>query len=167
MLNSIIWPQGFLPGFTDNFVSNEVIIQGKLVTDIWPYLINAKLWPSYYSNSSSIELYGATQLQDNLKFSFKTFGFPVDAKIVEFIEPIAHHPARIAWHGWAGEINSIERLDVHHAWLIENLSDNRVRILTQETQIGIPAKALALEKPNPMLNGHQDWLDGLAKVVNN
>jgi hypothetical protein len=43
------------------------------------------------------------------------------------------------------------------------LPGNRVRLLTQETQIGTPAKELAATKPNPMLNAHQDWLDGLAR----
>jgi hypothetical protein len=27
-MNAIIWPQGYLPGFTENFVSNEVIVAG-------------------------------------------------------------------------------------------------------------------------------------------
>ncbi|QNT78333.1 hypothetical protein JGUZn3_11060 [Entomobacter blattae] len=31
MLNSIIWPSGFEPGKTDNFVSNEVIVSGLTV----------------------------------------------------------------------------------------------------------------------------------------
>ncbi|GGQ69261.1 hypothetical protein [Streptomyces asoensis] len=48
-----------------------------------------------------------------------------------------------------------------HAWLVEDLPGGRVRVLTQETQIGQPAAALAQERPNPMLNGHQAWLDGL------
>ncbi|MFD9322534.1 hypothetical protein ACFWDQ_33625 [Streptomyces sp. NPDC060053] len=52
-----------------------------------------------------------------------------------------------------------------HAWLVEDLPGGRVRILTQETQIGQPAAALAGERPNPMLNGHQAWLDGLVAVA--
>jgi hypothetical protein len=54
-----------------------------------------------------------------------------------------------------------KRLDVLHAWLVEDLPGGRVRILTPETQIGEPAAAPAGERPNPMLNGHQAWLDGL------
>lgn len=68
-------------------------------------------------------------------------------------------PGRVAWHGWAGENET--RLDVHHAWLIEDLAGGRVRILTQETQKGKPAAELAKTRPNPMTNGHQEWLDGL------
>ncbi|MCW8354718.1 hypothetical protein N5P32_01820 [Marinomonas pontica] len=52
-------------------------------------------------------------------------------------------------------------MDVHHAWLVEELSADRVRILTQETQVGEPAKELTNTVPNPMINGHQEWLDGL------
>ena len=58
-----------------------------------------------------------------------------------------------------------DRLDVHHAWLVEDLDGGRVRILTQETQKGQPAAALHAAKPNPMINGHQDWLDGLVAAA--
>lgn len=49
--------------------------------------------------------------------------------------------------------------------MIENLPQNCVRILTQESQIGEPAKKLARTKPNPMINGHQEWLDGLVDAA--
>ncbi|MCS3607542.1 hypothetical protein M2386_002501 [Erwinia rhapontici] len=50
---------------------------------------------------------------------------------------------------------------MHHAWLIEALPGGRVRLLTQETQNGKPARDLASARPNPMINGHQAWLDGM------
>lgn len=166
MMNSIVWPKGYLPGETDNFCSNEVIVKGLTTADVWPLLVNAYVWSSYYANSSDVKLpEGAEQLQADMVFSFKTFGFPVDAQVVEFVAPKANEPARIAWYGWAGEMNTDERLDVHHAWLIEDLEGGRVRILTQETQNGQPAKELAQAKPNPMINGHQDWLDGLVTAA--
>ena len=58
-----------------------------------------------------------------------------------------------------------EKLDVLHAWLLEDLDGGRVRILTQESQIGKPAVDLAKANPNPMLNGHQDWLNGLRDIA--
>lgn len=91
------------------------------------------------------------------------FGFPIEAEVTELEAPTATTPGRIAWHGWA-EGDAETRLDVHHAWLVELLSGDRVRILTQESQIGKPAKELATTKPNPMINGHQAWLDGLVAV---
>lgn len=101
---------------------------------------------------------------NNDRFYFETFGFPVEAKVVEYISPIIGQAVRIAWHGWTGSTPE-DRLDVHHAWLIEEISGSRVRILTQETQVGKPAKVLALAKPNPMINGHQDWLDGMVAAA--
>ena len=54
---------------------------------------------------------------------------------------------------------------MHRAWLIEDLSQDRVRILTQETQNGAPAREMAAARPNPMLDGHQDWLNGLVAAA--
>lgn len=160
-MHEIFWPQGYLPGFTDNFVSNEVIVAGLSAADIWPLLSVATSWPDYYANSANIRFHEGKgpELAEGLRFYFETFGFPVEAECTEHVPPAAGQPGRVAWHGWAGEGDT--RLDVHHAWLIEDLAGGRVRILTQETQRGKPAEQLAAARPNPMLNGHQDWLDGL------
>lgn len=56
-------------------------------------------------------------------------------------------------------------MKVYHAWLVEELPGGRVRILTQESQVGKPAAQLAEVKPNRMLLGHQDWLEGLVAAV--
>lgn len=61
--------------------------------------------------------------------------------------------------------NVAVRLDVHPAWLIEDLYQGRVRILTQQTQKGKPAAVLAVAGPNPMINRHQDWLDGWVRAA--
>lgn len=50
---------------------------------------------------------------------------------------------------------------MYHAWLVEDLEGGRVRILTQESQIGKVFEEFAIKKPNPMLNGHQDWCEAL------
>jgi hypothetical protein len=165
VMTDIQWPEGFVPGFTDNFCSNEVIIAGLTAEQVWPFLNIPARWPSYYGNCANPRIYdtGSDELTSDDRFYFETFGFPVEAKVVEHVPPVKGQPARIAWHGWCGEGN--QRLDVHHAWVIENLSDNRVRILTQETQNGAPAKELAKTKPNPMINGHQEWLDGLVDAA--
>jgi hypothetical protein len=160
-MNEIHWPQDYLPGLTDNFASNEVIVAGLCVADVWPLLNTPALWPTYYANSADIRFYDGKgpELEADVRFFFSTFGFPVEAQVVEHVAPLPGLPARVAWHGWAGEGD--ERLDVHHAWLLEDLSGGRVRILTQETQKGAPARALAVADPNPMINGHQQWLNGL------
>lgn len=162
MQSAIIYPDEYLPGETDNFVSNEVIIKGLNIDIVWELLTNPHRWVDYYENCANVS-YERSHLLLKARFYFETFGFPVNAEVVEYVAPSDTTIGRIAWHGWAGENDS--RLDVHHAWLVENLSGNRVRILTQETQIGEPAKKLAKTTPNPMLNGHQMWLDSLVSMA--
>ncbi|WP_287333607.1 SRPBCC family protein [Prevotella sp.] len=163
MLNEIYWPEEYLPRTTDNFVSNEVIVKDLKAEDVWPYLTHATVWEKYYSNSSNARYKdeGKTELYPNAPFFFKTFGFPIDAEVVEFEAP-KDGIARIAWHGWA-EGDADHRLDVIHAWLLEELPGNRLRILTQESQIGKPAAELA--GTNVMIDGHQSWLNGLVKAA--
>lgn len=164
-MSDIIWPAGYVPGFTDNYCSNEVIVTGLTTEDIWPFLNIPARWPEYYKNSADVRFYDdkGPELELGVRFFFSTFGFPVESKCVEHVAPVKGQPARVAWHGWSGEGEG--RLDVHHAWLIEDLSGGRVRILTQETQNGAPAKDLAKAVPNPMINGHQEWLDGLVAAA--
>lgn len=166
MLNEIKWPNGYLPGFTDNFASNEVIVRGITANDVFENLIDTSIWPIYYNNVADVEFdnTNGTILEANTRFRFKTFGFPIEAQITEFEAPSKGNPGRLAWHGWA-EGNEEQRLDVIHAWLIEDISEGRVRILTQESQKGKPAKDLHDSNPDTMNIGHQDWLKGLAKTV--
>jgi hypothetical protein len=37
-MNAIIWPEGYVPGYTENFVLNEVIVTGLSAADVWPLL---------------------------------------------------------------------------------------------------------------------------------
>ncbi len=163
---SIHWPERFMPGKTDNYVSNEIIVSGITAEEVWKYIVNTSAWPKYYSNVSDIHFYNSPgpELFLNAHFKFTTFTFLVEAEVTEFVPPADGKPARIAWHGWA-EGDAETALDVHHAWLFENLPGNRVRILTQETQIGKPAQDMAKAKPNPMLNAHQEWIEGLARAA--
>lgn len=164
-MKSINWSTEYLPGKTDNFVSNEVISDEITIENVWKNLVDTAQWEKYYDNATNIELSDKTT--SNLKFAetfhFDTFGFPIDAQVMELVAPIDGKTARLAWHGWQNG-DAETQFDVYHAFLIEKLDDSRVRLLTQESQIGKPAKDLAKQDPNPMLNGHQKWLDGLVKI---
>ena len=163
MLNSINWPEKYLPGTTDNFASNEVIVKGLTVADVWPYLSHIQAWDKYYENCSDAKyaVPGTTELSEGTKFSFNTFGFLVEADVTEFEAP-KDGVARIAWHGLSNA-GQPDELNVVHAWLLENLPGDRVRILTQESQIGTPAAAMA--GTNTMIDGHQSWLNGIVKAA--
>ncbi|MBN3751369.1 SRPBCC domain-containing protein [Paraburkholderia sp. Tr-20389] len=165
-MHDIVWPEGYVPGFSDNFASNEMIVAGLSVADVWQQLDDTTAWPGYYSNASDIRFHDGQgpALSQGARFRFITFGFSVEAEVTEYVPPVDGAAARVAWHGWV-EGDAQSRLDVHHAWLFEALPGERVRILTQETQNGEPAKVLARTRPNPMINGHQEWLDGLVDAA--
>ena len=166
-MQSIQFPTKFLPGTTDNFVSNEVIAKGLTVSEVWKYLVDTAQWEKYYDNATNIELTNQddTVLHFGERFRFDTFGFPIDAQVMEYVAPSEDdQTARLSWHGW-NDGDEDSSIDVYHAFLIEALPENRVRLLTQESQIGKSAAEMAVSKPNTMLNGHQDWLDGLVKAA--
>lgn len=55
-MHEIIWPEGYLPGFTDNFASNEVIVAGLRAEDIWPLLacpLNRPWFPRHSPSSGN------------------------------------------------------------------------------------------------------------------
>ncbi|MFI8946169.1 SRPBCC domain-containing protein [Streptomyces sp. NPDC053750] len=167
MQNAINWPEKYLPGTGDNFVSNEVIVQGPTAAEVWRHLVDTSTWESYYDNVADISFPNddGPELRQDTAFGFGTFGFPpLAAHVVEFQAPAEGVPGRLSWTA-KQDGTPEERLDVLHAWLVEDLPSGRVRILTQETQIGRPAAELARQTPNPMLNGHQAWLDGLVRAA--
>lgn len=164
---AIIWPPTFLPGTTDNFVSNEVIARGVTAAQVWPLLADVSRWPSYYRNCddvtpppSSATRGGLLQKDDHFRFS--TFGFPaLDAYVRECVAPAPGGAAgRLAWHAPVGD-----GAEVYHAWVVEDLPGGRVRVLTQESQVGDVFAQFARDKPNKMLLGHQDWLEGLVQAA--
>ncbi|GEO69210.1 hypothetical protein [Levilactobacillus acidifarinae] len=161
-MKSINWSTDYLPGNTDNFVSNEVIATGITLEAVWANLVDTAKWASYYDNATNVVLDDATNsdLHFAEHFRFDTFGFPIDAQVMELVAPTDGQVARLAWHGWQNG-DAATQFDVYHAFLLERLSDGRIRLLTQESQVGQPAAELAQQTPNPMLNGHQKWLDGL------
>ena len=76
---AIQFPEKWTPGYTDNFVSNEVIVKDLDFTKVLDGLLDAAKWETYYDNSSDIFMYNQenTILGDNTRFRFKTFGFDV------------------------------------------------------------------------------------------
>lgn len=123
MMNSFHWPEGYLPGPSDNLASNEMLVTGLSVADAWRPLADTAVWPGYYNNCADVRFQddSGLVLHPGARFRFATFGFAVDAEVVERIAPVAGQPAHMAWHGWV-EGDAHERLDVHYAWLFEELS---------------------------------------------
>ena len=162
-MQEIFWPDKFLPGYTDNFVSNEVIVRDVPYQAVLDNLLDASKWPGYYSNCADIHMYNQedTMLREGTRFRFKTFGFDVESEVIQC--SVSDRLLRLSWHGW-NEAEGDGHLEVCHAWIVEKLNGNRLRVLTQESQLGVPAKKMADSTPNTMLNGHQEWLTGLSRA---
>ncbi|MCA1913956.1 MAG: SRPBCC domain-containing protein, partial [Klebsiella quasipneumoniae] len=41
--SAIVWPEEYLPGTTDNFASNEIIVSGLTAAEIWAQLDDTTL----------------------------------------------------------------------------------------------------------------------------
>jgi hypothetical protein len=167
--NAIDWPDEYLPGTGDNLVSDEVIVKGVTVAGVWPYLVDASTGESYYDTVCDLSFPDGDGdgpvPADGVRFGFGTFGLPpLDARVVRFQAPGAGVPGRLSWTALQ-EGGPDERLDVLHAWLVEDLPGGRVRVLTRESRFGKPAADLAGQTPTPMLNGHETWLDGLLRAA--
>lgn len=145
----IIWPDRYSPGSTAVQVSNQIAIAAP-PSAVWACLIRAASWPSWYPNSSDVQIEGGGEdLSSGAAFRWRTFGVPVASTVREFVTD-----ERIAWDG-KGLF-----LDVYHAWLIEPRADG-CWVLTEENQNGLAARAQALLMPNRMHAGHDVWLAGL------
>lgn len=165
-LPAIVWPLKYNPGETDNYVSNEVIAKDVTAAAVWALLANISKWSTYYENCSEITPpESGPMLEKGDDFKFSTFGLPaLDCHVHESVPPQMWQEGRLAWSAKL-EGSPDEACDVYHAWLIQNLQGGRVRILTQESQIGKPVAEMRVAKPNKMLLGHQDWCEGLVAAA--
>ena len=130
-------------------VRNEIAIAAP-PERVWPWLVRATDWPTWYPNSSDVRIEGGGRdLCAGARFTWRTFGVEVRSTVREFVPS-----ERIAWDG-AGLM-----LDVYHAWLIEPRPGGSW-VLTEENQHGLAARAQALFMPNRMREGHDVWLAAL------
>ncbi len=147
----IRWPENYKPERTSVHVRNELEmpVAPELV---WAWLVRAKLWPSWYANSSNVEIEGGgLDLQPNSKFTWKTFGVQLNSKVEEFVRP-----ERLGWNARGTGI------DAYHAWLIEDRPDG-CHVLTEENQNGFAARLSNAVRPRNMSRQHQNWLEGLLR----
>src|ERR1017187_3215808 len=116
-MSGIIWPNEYRPENPHVFVSNEVVIPAAPET-VWAWLIRAKSWPEWYSNSSNVVLQGR-DLAAGMTFHWKTFGVSLKSTVSEFVP---HE--RLAWDAKTFGV------DAYHAWLLDPLAGGTTRVLT-------------------------------------
>jgi len=118
---------------------------------IWDNLVKATEWPKWYSNSSDMQIAGGakTELEADVEFSWKTFGFPIKSTVHEFVPN-----ERLGWFGSGTGIKA------YHTWLIVP-KDDGCEVITEETQVGPSAIQYNIEQPTAMYDGHHWWLTAL------
>ncbi|MFP6557885.1 SRPBCC domain-containing protein [Paraburkholderia sp. B3] len=165
-MSEVIWPESYLPGTTDYFVSNETVVASLSAAHAWPFLADTARWPESSAEIWQIRFHdgGGSELRFGTRFQFVVGGALVQAEIVEYATPTDGGPGRLAWHGWV-ENDGRKIVDAHCGWVIEDLPDARVRVLWQESLIGPAARELARLRPRPALNSHQDWVEGIAAAA--
>ncbi|HZL00583.1 MAG TPA: SRPBCC family protein [Caulobacteraceae bacterium] len=146
----IHWPARFEPGRSPVHVRNE-LTNSAPATTVWAALIAAPQWPDWYANAHDVVVEGgARDLGPGARFTWKTFGVALRSMVEEFIPE-----TRIAWLAEAFGVSA------WHAWLITP-TEGGCRVLTEETQHGVLARAGALFFLTRMSDWHQRWLEGLA-----
>ena len=119
---------------------------------VWAWLVRAKLWPTWYSNSKRVIIEGGgPDLRPGSRFQWTTFGVRLDSRVEEFVPG-----ERLAWSARSTGI------DAYHAWLIEKRSAG-CYVLTEETQNGWLARLNNYLRPRNMSQQHQNWLEGLLR----
>ena len=150
---AIHWPVAYQPASAPVFAHNEIVIPAPTAV-VWAWLLRAKLWPTWYANSSHVQFLSHTgpDLTERSRFRWKTFGLVVTCEVREFEAPYrlaweAHRPGVAAWH----------------AWLLTPLESGSTHVLTEEVQHGWLARLGKLFTPGRMQAQHQLWLEGLRR----
>jgi hypothetical protein len=118
---------------------------------VWPWLVRADLWPTWYSNSENVVIEGGgMELKLGSVFHWKTFGVNLESRVEELVPG-----ERLSWSSRSMGIDS------YHAWLIEK-SQSGCHVLMEETQNGLLPRLSNALRPHHVSNYHQVWLEGLA-----
>lgn len=146
---SIRWPDRFAPARAPVHVRNETDIAATPGV-VWAWLVRASLWPSWYSNSSEVQIVGGgDDLGPGTQFRWRTFGTSLTSRVEEFVPP-----ERLAWSAQGTGV------DVYHAWLITPTPAG-CHMLTEESQYGFLARMDHAVRPKRMFDGHEGWLNSL------
>lgn len=166
VLASIQWPDQYLPGTTDCYVSNQTVVKGVPVANVWKALLDPLLYPKFYKDIKEASFVDKSQkvLGPDSKFllRFDLGGkiVTIHCEIIEFVAPEQGKVGRITWHGLINGDNG-PLLNFVQAFLVESLAGDRTRLSSGLSLIGIPGKEACEAEPNPLLVGRQQWIDSI------
>ncbi|MBH0776617.1 SRPBCC domain-containing protein [Nocardia bovistercoris] len=147
------WPPGLTPPECAVHARNEIFTT-VAAEELWPVLVAATAWPTWYSNSRAVVVPGGRDLSDGVTFRWTTFGLRVSSTVREFV------PARrLAWDGAA--LGSTG----YHRWELTPTEDGGCHVVTEEVQRGTAARLLAPAMRRGLHRQHQRWLEALVETA--
>lgn len=142
----IHWPDGFNPDNADLFAHNAIVIDAP-AERIWPKLIDAAAWPTWYSNARDVVVNGPSgKLGQDVTFTWTTFGLKIASTVAEFVLR-----TRIGWYGTG------DQLRAYHTWLLVPRAGDSTYVVMEEIGMGPGARHLAQTNPGHMHRGHDLW----------
>jgi uncharacterized protein YndB with AHSA1/START domain len=146
---AVHWPESPNPGDANVFAHNEIVIDTPCA-DVWSRLVDAKAWPSWYTNSSSVNLAGdANELRANTEFTWTTFGLTVHSRVNEFVPD-----SRLGWFADGAGVRA------YHAWILLP-AGQKCHVVTEEASMGEAIAAARRSNSAYLHKGHAIWLEEL------
>jgi hypothetical protein len=151
----VVFPEGKRPDESPIYTHNEFTIDAP-PEQIWAWLIRAQRWPEWYGNAKDIDIEGGSQdLALGTMFHWTTSGVRVHTRIDEFVPN-----RRLSWSGLP-----VLGATAYHGWVITPREGGGCVVVTEETQQGIlPSVGRLYFRPR-LVQWHQRWLEGLAKMA--
>jgi uncharacterized protein YndB with AHSA1/START domain len=147
------WPDSLNPRNANVFAHNEIVIDTPCAS-VWSGLVDAKAWPSWYTNSSNVNIAGAqNELRANAQFTWTTFGLTVHSRVNEFVRG-----SRIGWFADGAGVRA------YHAWMLFP-AGQKCHVVTEEASIGEVVVAARRSNSAFLHNGHALWLEELKRYV--
>jgi len=156
--SKINWPEDLRPENSPVYTYNELVIPAEPRV-VWAWLIRAAWWPQWYPHWKEVKILSGPgpDLEPGTVFIatapiWKIFSAKIKTTVQDF-SPLA----RLAWRGKAFGVHG------YHAWIIEPQGAG-CKVITEETQRGLLVSLTRSSTQREILNRHQTWLEGLAKM---
>ena len=150
----IHWPNGFDPVSADLFAHNELLIHASCET-VWNHIVDAKRWPSWYPNSSNVDLLdGAKILDPDVRWRWTTFGLSIESQVHEYVRD-----SRLGWYGYPPGAKPA----FYHTWLLHPQGGDCM-VVMEEAGVGKAVAQFREADEGRMHRGHDLWLATLKWV---
>ncbi len=94
--SAIVWPEEYLPGTTDNFASNEIIVSGLTAAQRRSSMTPRCGRAITVTLPISISMTAAARPQRQRPLQLQHLRLPIEAQITEYVPPVAGQAARVA-----------------------------------------------------------------------